>query len=79
MLKKNIGEDLKFKFTTFTDYEFKQDIMKFYEDSLIEEILKKSLLKKEDQDKSNLLEIFSYENMKKYNSWLECRLKLPNE
>ena len=75
---KNVGDDLKFKFVIFTDYEFKDDIMKFYEGSLIEDIIKKSLLKGEDQKGKDLFEVFSFENMQKHSPWLRCYLKLPN-
>ena len=62
---------------TFTDYDFKENIMKVYKGSLIEKILKEGLLNKNDQD-DDLLEIFSYENMQKLNPG-NFGLKLPTD
>ena len=51
---------------TFTDYDFKENIIKVYKGSLLEKILKDGLLKGNAQD-DDLLEIFSYENIQKLN------------
>ena len=61
---------------TFTDYDFKENMMKVYKGSLSEKILKDGLLKGNDQD-DDLLEIFSYENMQKLNPG-NFGLKLPD-